>query len=465
MQLLHQIALISGLLCALPVAAVAEPEPMQEDSQQVRGWNRFFDELVKTHHWYEQNRSLRRVSTTGGYAAHPDYYREVSYYDKQTGRLLSRIRWVKDKPDEIHMIEIFVYDDNGRIKRDYLAAYLPDFRNAPVQTLINFHHYNDELHAYRQFDASGALIYEQCRGRYFNEPVFLSIEEDEIPDYRDEAYPEYETYLACFEMLPQQAGQFLAPYQAELQRRTGSAQASAAESAAEEDIDETLASLTRHIARQPANIKWYLARGDAWFKQHEFDKAVADFTQALALDKESSQAWFGRGMAYGRMGRIDEGIADLSEFIRRNPDSSLGYTKRGVRYLWKGDRENAEKDLQRAVQLDPKNAEAHDDLGVIYAQRGELDQAIRHFTVTISVDPGYLKGYHNLAMAHHLAGEQHKALIRVNQALALKGDERVTLLLKSRILAAQGKRHQAASVQDKAEFLPEGNWSELAPDH
>lgn len=456
-----RIVFLALLMGHLPAYAAKGPQPMKQDNQQVTGWNRFFDSLLKTHRWYEQNYAIKQVSSSGGYATKPGFYREVSYYDSQSGRLLSRIRWEKDKPKQIHMIEVFIYDDKGRLSRDYLAAWLPDFRNAPVQTLINFHNYNDELHAYRQFDANGDLIYEQCRGRYFNEDVFLSIEEHEFEAYRDETSKAYETYIACFEMLPRQAGQFLKPYQAEFRQTTGPA----LKLSDYEDIDKYINALTERLVKEPGNINWYLARGDAWFKLHEFEKAVADYDQALTINKDTSAAWFGRGMAYGRMGQIDKGIADLGEFIKRNPTSSLAYTKRGVRYLWKGDRVNAEKDLRKAILLDPANAEAHDDLGVIHAQRGELPQAIKHFSKTISIDPSYQKGHHNLAMAYHLSGEHSKAMRMIDKALAIKSNEKVSLLLKSQILAAQGKHQQAVSLEEQAEFLPDGNWSELAPSH
>lgn len=453
------------LVCAMPVNAIQAPEAMQEDKQQVNSWTRFFNSLVKTHQWYQQNYAIRQVATEGGYATDPGFYREVSYYDKDTNRLLSRVRWVKDKPELIHMIEVFMYDGQGRVSRDYLAAYLPGYRNAPVQTLINLHNYNDELHAYRQFDASGALIYEQCQGRFFNEDIMFSIEEHEFEEYQDEAGDTFQSYLACFESLPGQVGKYMQPYQAEVKQAAWQKQDTETELSTYEEMDKFINSMTDRLLQEPDNIKWYLARGDAFFKIHEFDKAVADFSQALSIDKNATPAWFGRGMAYGRMGQIDRGIADLSEFIKRKPTSSLAYTKRGVRYLWKGDRVNAEKDLRKAIELDPRNAEAHDDLGVIHAQRGELTQAIRHFSKTIAIDPVYQKGHHNLAMAYYLSGDHDKALILIDKALAIKANEKVSLLLKSQILAAQGKQQQASLLQDEAAFLPEGNWSELAPSH
>ncbi len=40
---------------------------------------------------------------------------------------------------------------------------LPGLGSGLIQTLINLHYYNRDLHAYRQLDASDVLIYEQCK--------------------------------------------------------------------------------------------------------------------------------------------------------------------------------------------------------------------------------------------------------------------------------------------------------------
>ncbi|MDH5445212.1 MAG: tetratricopeptide repeat protein [Gammaproteobacteria bacterium] len=459
------IYLVLFLVVSLPGYATKDPQIMQEDRQQIDDWKQFFNQLVKTHDWYKNNYPIKEVSRDGGYANNSDYYQETSYYHRQNQRLLSRIRWIKNKPGQIHMIEVFVYDEKGRVNRDYLAAWLPGYRNAPIQTLVNLHHYNDKLHAYRQFDASGELIYEQCKGKYFNEKIMLSIEEEEFALYRDETADSYETYIACFEMLPKDIGPYQNPFQAEQKQQGWNKQTPAMAMNDYDAIDSVINKLTDQILHQPDAAHLYIKRGDAWFQLHEFDKAVRDYDQALNIDRNADQAWFGRGMAYGRMGQIDKGIADLGEFIKRNPKSSLAYTKRGVRHLWKGDREKAAQDLQKAIALNPDNAEAHDDMGVIYAQQGKLKKAVHHFSRTITIDPTYQKGHHNLAMAYHLAGNHNQALSMIDRALAIKENEKVSLLLKSQILEALGMHKQAALVQDKAEYLPDGNWSELAPGH
>ena len=165
-------------------------------------------------------------------------------------------------------------------------------------------------------------------------------------------------------------------------------------------------------------------------------------------------------MALARNGQIEEGIKDLSYFIKYNPKSSLAYTKRGVRYIWANKLQLAKKDLMFAVKLNNKNSEAHDDLGVLYAQGNNLDDAIKHFSLAIQYDPTYQKAYHNLAMAYILKKRPAQALSAVNKSLILDNDSRNSLLLKSEILSALGRDKESKAIMKKAEFLPEGNWSE-----
>lgn len=73
----------------------------------------------------------------------------MSYFNKNTNKLISKIQWEVDKPDTIHTIEVFLYDAQGQVKTDFYARYLPYARNAPVQTLINLHNYNDSLHSFQ----------------------------------------------------------------------------------------------------------------------------------------------------------------------------------------------------------------------------------------------------------------------------------------------------------------------------
>jgi hypothetical protein len=143
--------LLTGCLMALLAGVAAaqtrtNPGTVQVDEQRVRQWNAFADSLYRLHTQQTQGRQIRETEQIGGYARLEGFYREVSYFDADSGRLLSRIQWERANPERIHTIEVFVYDDRGRLARDYMAWYLPHFRNAPRETAINLHHYDGELH-------------------------------------------------------------------------------------------------------------------------------------------------------------------------------------------------------------------------------------------------------------------------------------------------------------------------------
>lgn len=456
--------LFSSLLWVVAAQATDPRLSLDESVDQGHRWNRFVHALHKLHgHLVSQHhtRTEQRVGGYGGYSGGPEFFREVKTYDATSGRLLSMIRWERTEPERIHTIEVFVYDEDGRLARDYVAAYLPVFRNAPFQTLINLHHYKDDLHAFRQFDASGTRIYEQCKGRLLNEKIEISLEEDRIPN-RTALIPDVTlraAYKACFDGVPARAGPYLDPL-VEIgggpERVSDAIRTPVPTGAAAQRIER----YTRAIAANPRDAGLYVERGQAYLDAQQFDRAIEDFSIAITLNDDLDQAYFGRGMAYGRARMLEEGISDLTIFIGRNPNSSLAHTKRGVRYIWKGDLERAHQDLSRALVLDETNAEAQDDLGVVYARRGQYAEAIQHLRAAIRHDPSYQKAYHNLAIVYYLTDRSENALAAVNKALALEPQGRNSLLLKSAILRALGGYQEARVLEERAKSLPEADWSE-----
>ena len=438
-----------------PVISTTRDNTLKSDPVQVNKWNNFVTELYKLHLDKIKNVPIRTSEIIDGYGggfANKRFYREISYFNDNTNKLISKIQWEINRPDTIHTIEVFLYDKQGQVKTDFYARYLPYARNAPVQTLINLHNYNDNLHAFRQFDANGELIYETCCGKFFNEIINLHLDNEEILDFRNNNSDELlnEAYSACFLNLAQTAAAFINP--ANLVKSNNQPSGL--------PIEHTLELLNQNIFKQPKNPLIYIKRGKIFFLLHEFEKAIDDYNVALSIDNSLHEAYFERGMALARNGQVKEGIDDLSYFIKYNPKSSLAYTKRGVRYIWIGRLDDAQKDLTRAVILDKRNSEAHDDLGVIYAQQKKFDKALQHFSLAIQYDPSYQKAYHNLAMSYTLINKPTQALTAVNQALSLESDSRNSLMLKGEILKMLGRTDEANTVIQKAEFLPEGNWSE-----
>ncbi|VAW81292.1 hypothetical protein MNBD_GAMMA12-1500 [hydrothermal vent metagenome] len=449
--------IVASLLLVGSVQAESKTEGMQQDNQHIKSWNLFAQRLYKMHLFYLTRYKTYQTEKIGGYARTPRFYRQVSYYDAASKRLLSRIQWVIKHPSRIHTVEIYVYDKSGRLQRDYLAAFLPRFRNAPIQTLVNLHAYSASLHAWRQFDASGNRIYEQCQGKFFGRQVNIVLTDDDMVALTG-SRPEVmnsDSYIECFSGISSAATPYLNPLN-EIKYRAGEVIKSGAQV-----NDRQVQQLSIKIERQPTNASLYIARGDVHFKLRHFDLAIIDFNKAIMLDPRLDKAWYGRGMARGRVGKVRAGIKDLSVYIQRNGKSSLAYTKRGVRYIWIREFKKAESDLRTAIKLNPNNAEAYDDLGVVVASKKQYQLAINYFKQSIRIDSSYLKAHHNIALVYHVTGQLQKALLAADSALRINHNAKNTLLLKAVVLDSMGKHKEASRIRDNAAFLTENNWSEV----
>ncbi len=104
---------------------------IRPDLDQARSWNSFADALYKLHQTQISKITYTTKTTRGGYPDNPDYYVETHYFDKVSGRLLSRVLREASDNEKIHVVEVFIYDQQGKVMRDYSAAYLPIHRNAP----------------------------------------------------------------------------------------------------------------------------------------------------------------------------------------------------------------------------------------------------------------------------------------------------------------------------------------------
>ncbi len=206
--------LITGLITAGVATGTESSGGMKEDKTHVQVWNEFARNVFNLHKKQLMGRQIRKTSEVGGYVGRPAFYREVNYYDAKRNLLLSKIQWELKNPQHIHSIEVYVYDDKGRVVRDYTVSFLPDYRNAPVQALINLHTYKDGVHGMRQFDASGDRTYETCEGTYKGKKVSFRLFEDDLEgDDADVArLMKSPLYKACMHNMPPKVSMHYMPH-------------------------------------------------------------------------------------------------------------------------------------------------------------------------------------------------------------------------------------------------------------
>ncbi len=209
---MRTIPLFLVLLLPLPAFSVDDRNMVADmvDVEHQRTWNRFASQVFDLHRTQLARHTVRtekRFGEYGGESGKGYHYRETSYFDAGTGRILSRVRTDRHRTDELQIVDVYVYDAEGRLQRDYSFSFLPWGRAAPLQTLINLHDYPDGLHAYRQFDASGNTLYEYCDGTVSGRRVRIALPEEKV----GEPGHEVDDYRRCFAGLPTIAGGLLAP--------------------------------------------------------------------------------------------------------------------------------------------------------------------------------------------------------------------------------------------------------------
>lgn len=198
------------LIFTFSSSVVLATEPMKGDNKHVRVWNKFANDTLALHKKLTDGKDYKVKKRVGSYANVKNFYIEYSYFNN--GKLISQVQWEKDDPKTLHTIEVFVHDKKGRVARDFMAAYLPFYHNAPTQTLISFHHYVGKLHSFRSFDATGDIVLERCMGNdEKGNTVNLLLDEDDLYNDPDELIGSKE-YNRCFDGLKQnKLGKYIIP--------------------------------------------------------------------------------------------------------------------------------------------------------------------------------------------------------------------------------------------------------------
>ena len=202
------------ILATMSLLALTQVGALEEDNQHTITWNTCARNIYALHQRLIVDMDVRVEKRKGGYSNIEGWhYLEEKYFDKNTGKLISQIQWDGSADNQLHTIEVYIRDEQGRIIRDYVAAYLPSYHTAPTQTLISLHRYHNELHAFRTFDASGYRIVERCQGSYQGKPVEILLDEDEIAElqYEKDSVMQSAEYQACFGDLQTEAGIYLIP--------------------------------------------------------------------------------------------------------------------------------------------------------------------------------------------------------------------------------------------------------------
>jgi hypothetical protein len=190
------------VILGLCIAQLADAAPTRPEFH--RAVYALHEQLIASH----VVRTEEKTGDYNGVAAAGYSYRITSYFDAVTGKLLTRVERNADRPEAIHIVEVNIYDANGKLVRDYLSSAPPWKPDWPSHAFISLHHYNGQLHARRQFELDGRVNYEFCEGELAGVRVRISLDWTDINE-QTTATPEYR---ACFDGMSNDWEQYLTPH-------------------------------------------------------------------------------------------------------------------------------------------------------------------------------------------------------------------------------------------------------------
>ena len=189
-----------------------------------------------------------------------------------------------------------------------------------------------------------------------------------------------------------------------------------------EDLDGTIADMTKAIELNPRYVDAIFIRGQCLFLKGDHDRALLDYDKVLELAPNArgvERVYNIRSVIRLLKGDTEGALKDLEKAIEVNPNYADSFVNRGVTRAFRGDQDGAASDYERAIELSPKSTAVYINRGILRFERQNLEGAMSDINRALELTPNTAKPYVDRAVLHTLAGEIDLALADFKKALAL----------------------------------------------
>ena len=163
-------------------------------------------------------------------------------------------------------------------------------------------------------------------------------------------------------------------------------------------FDEAVASLHRHLGRDPENGRGWCLLAQAHLGRQDARSALEAADRAVAAAPESDWAHRLRSIALGVQGDHEGAIAAALEAIKLAPGEWQGHACLARLFTQvKSRRREAIPVAEQAVALAPHESDAHLTLGIAAAANGKHKEADEAFRAALSLDPQNSEAHNELA--------------------------------------------------------------------
>ncbi len=177
------------------------------------------------------------------------------------------------------------------------------------------------------------------------------------------------------------------------------------------------------LAQEPGNSDTLAILGEVYADVGNWDRAAYYLDQALEANPLNVMAWRNQALLYERQGLYEEGLAALDQGLLVDPSAWYLEIQKGRLYEALFAWEEALAAYQRAVDLNPDTARTWDALGYGHFKVGNDLDALRTLKKAVAINPDSGVAQAHLGMVYYRLRNYEQAVVVLNTALELLGDQ------------------------------------------
>jgi tetratricopeptide (TPR) repeat protein len=241
-------------------------------------------------------------------------------------------------------------------------------------------------------------------------------------------------------------------------------------------FDDAAARAERVLSRNPRHVEAQILKGNAMLGVANLEAAIKDIQQAIANDPTDARSYAALGVAQMKKGQREQAESAFKRAVEAQPSSYVAQMALGHYYWATGQLADAEAPLKRAVEIAPgivlaqralityyiangrlkdaeaplklmaetvKTVEARLALADLYVNVDRIDEAVRVLKSVAREKEGFADATVRLAGIDSAQQRAADAMREVDAVLAEQPRHLQALLLKARLLAADGKLDDA----------------------
>ena len=241
--------------------------------------------------------------------------------------------------------------------------------------------------------------------------------------------------------------------------------------AANEQVDQAIATLRRATVVYPREEQFYVALAGLCLEHNSFDLAREIIEVGLRNVSSPKRLYAVRGILHAQLGALDEAQADFERVSELEPQQSgaiaglsltlqkTGQTEQSIAILREQSRlhpedyainvlfaqallrgalddstaSEARAALERAVAVAPRRAVVRTELGRLHARTGQLEKAIEQLQMAVDLDPSDKTPTYHLLVALRRAGRHEEARKVASRVRELLDEEKASELARNRL--------------------------------